>query len=358
MVSYDGWEREYLFNANDYNSIFADVMSKQGGDSVSGLQTELAAIVGRKHAVVCNSATDALTLSLVANNIGAGDEVLVTNFSFIASATSISLSGARPVFCDIDLDSYHISLASIKKMISPNTKALMYTHLFGNMVDITDVQQFCTESGILLIEDAAQSLGSSLNSIRAGSIGKCSAISFNSNKVIAGISGGGALVTDDDDLAARVKSMTNHGLSDSTFDMLGRNSRMYQLNAEVIRYRLRRINQWQLRRQQIAMMYDSKLASVPAIVQNVSSGLNHNYHKYVIRLGTKFTRDFIRRALNASVHYDRPMSLHPMFDTIDHRTDLCVSSLIAADTVLSLPIHAWMTDSEVNQVATTIKSML
>lgn len=356
MVSYDGWEREYQLNSGEYHTIFTEVMSKQCTDSVANLQTELAAFVGRRYAVMCNSATDALTIALAANNIGPGDEVLVTNFSFVASASCISLAGARPVFCDIDIDSYHISLASIKKMVSVNTKALIYTHLFGNMVDTTEIEQWCDQHDILFIEDAAQSLGSSLHSVRAGSIGNCSAISFNSNKVIAGINGGGALVMDDERLASRVKSMTNHGLNNSTFDMLGRNSRMYQLNAEVIRYRLKQCNQWQKRRQQIAAIYDDQLSSV--IVQKIADGLNHNYHKYVIRFDSKQTRDFVKRALKASVHYDNPISMQPMYETIDHRSDLCIHSLIASDTVMSLPIHPWMTDDEVLGVATSVKSIV
>jgi dTDP-4-amino-4,6-dideoxygalactose transaminase len=356
MVSYDGWEREHKLNSDDYHAILDDVMSKLCTDSVPRLEQELASFVGRKHAVMCNSATDALTLALVSNGIGDGDEVLVTNFSFVASATSISLAGAKPVFCDIDVDSYHMSLDSIRRMISPKTKALIYTHLFGNMVDTTEIERLCDQHNILFIEDAAQSLGSSLYSARAGSIGKCSAISFNSNKVIAGINGGGALLMDDQQLADKVRSMTNHGLIKSTFHVLGRNSRMYQLNAEVIRYRLRQATQWQQRRQEIAALYDSHLNSV--IVQKMSEGLNHNYHKYVIRFDTKSTRDFVQRALNASIHYDRPISLQPMYDTLNHSSDLCLNCLKVTDTVLSLPIHAWMTDSEALEIATTIKSIV
>jgi dTDP-4-amino-4,6-dideoxygalactose transaminase len=356
MVSYDGWEREHKLNSDDYHAMLDDVMSKLCTDSVPRLEQELASFVGRKYAVMCNSATDALTLALVAHGIGDGDEVLVTNFSFVASATSISLAGAKPVFCDVDIDSYHTSINSIQRMISPTTKALIYTHLFGNMVDTTEIERLCDQHNILFIEDAAQSLGSSLHSVRAGSIGKCSAISFNSNKVIAGINGGGALLMDDQQLADRVKSMTNHGLSKSTFAVLGRNSRMYQLNAEVIRYRLRQATQWQQRRQEIAALYDSHLSSV--VVPKVGEGLNHNYHKYVIRFDNKSTRDFVKRALNASVHYDTPISLQPMYNTLPHRTDLCLNALKVTDTVLSLPIHAWMEDSEAVEITNAITALI
>ena len=208
MTAYDAWDREYQENKQDYLEVFDRFMSQTNYENNEDFESSFAEHVGRKHCVSVASATDALHFTLLAHNIGLGDEVLVTDFSWISSSACASMVGAVPVFCDIDLDSYHISLDSVKRMYSDKVKAIIYPHLFGNMTDTTELQQFCKDKDILFIEDAAQSLGSSLHNIKAGTIGDCSVYSFNSNKVIAGINGGGVVLTDNEDIARRVKTVS------------------------------------------------------------------------------------------------------------------------------------------------------
>ena len=265
--------------------------------------------------------------------------------------------GAVPVFCDIDLDSYHISLDSVKRMYSDKVKAIIYPHLFGNMTDTTELQQFCKDKDILFIEDAAQSLGSSLHNIKAGTIGDCSVYSFNSNKVIAGINGGGVVLTDNEDIARRVKMIRRHG-KDKDFSILGYNSRMYVLNAEIINLRLRHTERNQERRQQIAQEYNTAFSNLPVVTQTMSNGLNHNYHKYVVRFKDKDTRKRVKTALSASIHYETPLSANSMYDSIEHRRDDCMQSKTTSDTVLSLPIHAWLTEDEVISIINNVKNAL
>ena len=265
--------------------------------------------------------------------------------------------GAIPVFCDIDLDSYHISLDSIKRMYSDKVKAIIYPHLFGNMSDTTELQQFCKDKNILFIEDAAQSLGSSLHGVRAGTIGDCSVYSFNSNKVIAGINGGGVVLTDDEEIARRVKVIRRHG-KDKDFSMLGFNSRMYVLNAEIINLRLRHAERNQERRQKIAQKYNTAFGDLPIVTQTMSNGLNHNYHKYVVRFKDKETRKRVKTALSASIHYETPLSANTMYDSLTMRSDACTASKTASNTVLSLPVHAYLTDHEVNNIINVVKENL
>jgi dTDP-4-amino-4,6-dideoxygalactose transaminase len=265
--------------------------------------------------------------------------------------------GATPVFCDIDLDSYHISLDSIKRMYSDKVKAIIYPHLFGNMSDTTELQQFCKDKNILFIEDAAQSLGSSLHGVQAGTIGDCSVYSFNSNKVIAGINGGGVVLTDNEDIAHCVKMIRRHG-KDKDFSMLGYNSRMYVLNAEIINLRLRHAERNQERRQQIAQEYNTAFSDLPIVTQTMSNGLNHNYHKYVVRFNDKETRKRVKTALNASIHYETPLSANTMYDSLTSRRDACTASKTASNTVLSLPVHAYLTDNEVNDIINVVKENL
>lgn len=354
MISYDGWDREYQLNKQAYIELFDNFMSQLNYENNEIFEKKFSERVGRKYAISVANATDALHFSLLSHNIGFGDEVLVTDFSWISSASPVSMAGATPVFCDIDLDSYHIDINSIKRMYSPKVKALIYPHLFGNMSDTTEIKQFCKEKSILFIEDAAQSLGSSLKGVHAGTIGDCSVYSFNSNKVIAGINGGGIIATDDQVIANRIKLLRKHG-KDKDFNVLGFNSRMYVLNAQIINFRLQSSVNNQIIRQNIASKYNNEFENLPVVTQKMINGLNHNYHKYVIRFKDINTRNRIQTALNASIHYDTPLSENSMYKQLNYRKDECVISKIVSNTILSLPIHAWLTQEEINTIVEIVK---
>jgi UDP-2-acetamido-2-deoxy-ribo-hexuluronate aminotransferase len=355
MISYDGWDREYQENKQAYLELFDKFMSQLNYENNEQWEKSFAEHVGRSYAVSVANATDALHFVLLSYGIGPGDEVLVTDFSWISSSSCVSMAGATPVFCDIDLDSYHMSLESIKRMYSDKVKAIIYPHLFGNMTDTCELQKFCKEKGIVFIEDAAQSLGSSLNDIKAGTIGDCSVYSFNSNKVIAGINGGGVVLTDNESIAKLVKKIRRHG-KDSDFELLGFNSRMYVLNAEVINLRLKNAEKNQTTRQAIARQYNEAFKDLPVQFQAMPSGLNHNYHKYTLRFENKDTREWVKDILHASIHYERPLSANSMYSTVKFRTDECKNSKIVSDTILSLPIHAWLTQEEIGYIVECVRN--
>ena len=222
------------------------------------------------------------------------------------------------------------------------------------MTDTSEIQEFCKEKNIVFIEDAAQSLGASLNGIKAGTIGDCSVYSFNSNKVIAGINGGGVFLTNDEKQANLYKKIRRHG-KDSDFQLLGYNSRMYVLNAEIINLRLQNIEKTQAKRQDIASQYNEAFKDLPIYFQSMSPGLNHNYHKYTIRFEDNETRNRIKKILGASIHYEIPLSSNSMYNEIIHRKDNCINSKIVADTILSLPIHAWLKEDEISNIISITK---
>ena len=303
MIPYEGWDREYQQNKDEYLELFDNFMSQSNYENCEQFEKEFAELIGRKYAICVANATDALHFSLRSRNIGPGDEVLVTDFSWISTSSCISMVGATPVFCDIDVDTCHISLDSIKRMTTPNTKALIYTHLFGNMSDTADIEQYCKDKGIMFVEDAAQSLGSRINNRKAGSIGDCSSFSFNTNKVISGINGGGIFLTDNEQLADTVKKLRRHGKG-KDYEMLGFNSRMYVLNAQIIQLRLKHLTRDRQIRQQTAMTYNSAFKDLPIQTPTVADGVIHNWHKYTIRFKDKATRNKVKNKLNLSVHYD------------------------------------------------------
>ena len=344
-----GWDREYLANKEEYLKIFDGAMQQEQEQNVEFLEKSITKITGRKYAVACSNGTDALHFALISLGIKPGDEVLTTQFSWISTASCISMVGATPVFCEINILNYHMDLDSIKRMYSSKVKAIVYPHLFGNMSDTKEILDFCKEKNIAFIEDAAQSLGASLNDVRAGSIGDVSCLSFNANKVIAGIAGGGAILTDDKDKAELFKKLRRHGNN----EVLGRNSKMLMLNAVFINYRLKKIEEWQTKRQAIAKQYDEQLQDYVTI-QPTTNGLNHNYHKYVIRLQNKKVRDMVKDKLGAKVHYDKPLSESPMYQNIKHRQDKMFISKIVCDTILTLPIHPYMKQEEIDEVINTI----
>lgn len=357
MISYDGWDREYQENKQAYLDVFDRFMSRANYENAERFEKSFAEMIGRKYAVSVANATDALYFSLLSYGIGPGDEVLVTDFSWISTASCISMTGATPVFCDIDLDSYHVNLDSIKKMYSEKTRAIIYTHLFGNMTDVGAILDFCREKNIVFIEDAAQSLGSSLNGISAGTIGDCSSFSFNTNKVVAGVNGGGVFLTDSAEQAEFVRKIRRHG-KNKDFEQLGYNSRLYVLNAEIINLRLQNRETYQFKRQKIANQYNYAFKDLPVYTQVSTSELNHNYHKYVIRFTNKKIRDQIKHQLNASIHYDTALSMNSMYSTITHRRDNCKNANLVTGTVLSLPVHAWLVDGEINTVINCIVANL
>ena len=349
-----GWDREYLENKEEYLDLFDRIMQQEQERNIEFLEKSVVKLVGRKYAVACGSGTDALHFALLGLGIKPGDEVLATNFSWISSASCISMVGATPVFCDVDLDTYHISLDSIKRMVSDKTKAIIYPFLFGSISDTTEILAFCKENGIAFIEDACQALGSSLDGTNAGTIGDVSTLSFNANKVVAGIAGGGMILTDDKEKADLFRKLRKHG----EHEVLGYNSKMLLANAMFIDFRLKKIDVWQTKRQAIAKKYDEILRDLPVTIQEPSAGLNHNYHKYVVRFEDKETRDMVKKQLNASVHYGTPLAENEMYKYIQHRKDDCVNSKQISDTILSLPMNPYLTDDEINNVTNTIMILI
>jgi len=346
-----GWDKEYLHNKADYRQLLEDIMTHEQEVNVEFLEKKIAEITKRKYAVAVGSGTDALYFALM--GIKPGDEVLVTDFSWISSASCVSMHGATPVFCDVDLNTYHMSLDSIKRMTTDKTKAIVYPHLFGSMSDTSHIRKYCKDNNIAFIEDAAQALGASCNNECAGSLGEVSTLSFNANKVVAGIAGGGAVLTDNKEQAKMFEKLRRHGKGND-HEMLGKNSKMLYSNAKIIEYRLSKMEDYHKRRTEIAKKYDKNLVGLPVYLQGGDASLVNNYHKYTIRVDNKELRDTLKQRLGANVHYDKPLSENSMYKNLIHRKDKCINSKKISDTILSLPMHPYLTDDEIEKVCKII----
>ena len=346
-----GWDRDYLENKEEYLELFDSAMQKEQERNIEFLEKSLKKITGRKFAVACSSGTDALTFALLSLNLKPDDEVLVTSFSWISSASCVSLAGATPVFCDVDLETYHISLDSVLDMVSDKTKAIVYPHLFGSMSPTDDLKDFCRDHGIVFIEDACKALGAKFNGHPGGSIGDISTLSFNSNKQVAGIDGCGAVLTDDKEQAVLFRKLRKHG----EHEVLGYNSKMLGMNAEFINFRLGKMVKWNFQRQVIAETYDEAFKDLPVHIQKPEVGLNHTYHKYVIRFETKELRDKIKdRIKESGIHYPKPIPEHPMYETLIHRSNGFKNSKQICDTILTLPMNPYLRDEEIEEVINII----
>ena len=321
------------------------------GPWIAELEASLAAMAGRKHAVALNSCTDALYFAFAALGIGPGDEVMVPDFSFAATASSVLRTGAVPVYVDIR-EGYELDLGHAAELLSERTKALVYVDLYGRMGDAAALERFASERGLLLVEDAAQTLGAIRAGRAAGSAGVVSCFSFDPTKVVSAPGSGGALLTDDDEIAWTIRTLKGHGKSPAgTFDLVGQNAQMSSIVAAVLSVKLEHEEEWLRRRQAIAAAYTDALAGREAVAPDRPSGREHVFHKYVFRTPA---RDAVRAALQARgiatlVHYPTTLSALPFAAAAPKRGGGERAARFAEE-VVSLPVHPHLRDDEVELV--------
>lgn len=330
-----------------------------GGKAVAGLERRLAGLAGRKHAVAVNSGTDALHFALLAGGIRRGEEVLVTDFSFISSASAIALAGARPVFVDVDA-TYNMDLERAVEHITDRTRALVFVHLYGQMSDPERIEAFARAHGLILIEDAAQAIGASFRGRPAGSLGLASCLSFNSTKTISAPGGGGAVLTDEDAVAERVRRLRYHGKApDGRFAELGYNSLMPTLTAAVLDLKLDHDADWQARRHEVVAYYRDRLEERDdLLLPSEIPGSRHIYHKFVVRTPRRnaLMAHLGEAGIEAKVHYPLPLHREPAVALNGREDDRRYpNALHFADTVLTLPAHAFLSPGEVETIVEAMR---
>jgi dTDP-3-amino-3,4,6-trideoxy-alpha-D-glucose transaminase len=250
------------------------------GPEVDAFEADLASYLGTGHAIGVGNGTDAITLVLRALGVGPGDEVVVPSFTFYASAEAIPPTGARPVFCDVDPETFCVTAETVKAAITPRTKAVLVVHLFGNVAPVAEIEAL----GVPVVEDAAQAIGSRSSAGRAGALGTAATLSFYPSKNLGAFGDGGAVVTSDEALAERVRMLRFHGSRDkTTFELLGHNSRLDELQAAILRVQLPHLEEWATGRRQAAEHYREaglgELVDLPLPVD----GCEPAWHLYVVR---------------------------------------------------------------------------
>jgi dTDP-4-amino-4,6-dideoxygalactose transaminase len=305
------------------------------GPEVEAFEDEFARYLGVRHCIGVANGTDALTIALRTLGVGAGDEVVMPSFTFYATAEAALVLGARPVFCDIDLETFCVTPETVKAALTPRTRAIVPVHLFGNVAPVPGLREF----GIPVLEDAAQAVGAELDGVKAGALGRAATFSFFPSKNLPCLGDGGAIATDDDELAEHARILRFHGSKDKTiFTDVGYNSRLDELQAAVLRVLLPELDGWTERRRAVAAAYERLGMGEHALLPRSTEGARHAYHLYAVRsqrelpIGRGYYRTPVHRQPAVAVDVELPATEE------------------AARTNFALPMGTDLTEDQVSQV--------
>ncbi len=318
--------RQYQVISEEANHAVLEILRSGryiGGEAVSELERQFALYHGVSDCVACNSGTDAIYLALRALGIEAGDEVITSTFSFIATAEAINLVGAVPVFVDIDINTFNLDVALLEKALTPQTKAIIPVHLFGQSVNMSEVVNFARSHNLLVIEDCAQATGAEWHGQKVGSIGDIGCFSFFPTKNLGGCGDGGAITTNNPELAAQIRMIKEHGSKVRYLhEVIGVNSRLDAIQAVILQIKLKYLDFWNNQRIEIAQRYRELLQPLPNItLPTALAGGKHVWNQYTILTEN---RDQIRAALQekdvlSMVYYPIPLHLQPVYQYLGYK---------------------------------------
>ena len=343
------------------------------GEEVSLFEREFACYCGCRFAVGLNSGTDALFLSLTAMGIGAGDEVIVPVFTFIATANAVTYTGARPVFVDIEGGTYNIDPQKIEKVITKKTKAIIPVHLFGQCADMDPITRIAAKYGLKVIEDACQAHGAlyrsqvtshKLQARKAGSMGDAGCFSFYPTKNLGGFGDGGLVVTDNLKLYESLKLLRDCGRNSSNryeHSVLGYNSRLDTIQAAVLRVKLKYLEQWNCMRRYNAALYDNLLDDRLDLAKPLAAEYaEHVYHIYAVRVKKrdKTIEHLSAKGIGVMVNYPIPLHRQPAYKYLGYRKgDFPVAEKVC-DEIISLPMHPFLSKSQIKYVVSALKKAM
>ena len=329
------------------------------GKDVGEFECAVAGYLGVKYAVGCASGTDALQIAMMALGIGPGDEVITTPFTFVATAETIGILGAKPVYVDIDPETYNIDPASIARAITPRTKAIIPVHLYGQPADMDPIMEISRSRGIPVIEDAAQAFGASYRGQKVCGIGAIGAISFFPSKNLGCFGDGGMVVTNDAALAEQMRMIAAHGSRVRYYhDVLGVNSRLDTIQAAILNVKLKHLDRWNNARKTAAKRYTELFAGSPVSTPSIAPYADHIFHQYTLRAPKRDAlAAFLKeRGIPHAVYYPVPLHLQKAFAMSGNRAGDFPLSEQAALEVISLPMHSELTEEQLVFITDAIKS--
>ncbi|TGE33831.1 DegT/DnrJ/EryC1/StrS family aminotransferase [Desulfosporosinus sp. Sb-LF] len=354
---------QYLTIKEEIDRAIFDVLDSSVfilGPQMKTLEKEIAAYCGTEEAVAVGNGTDALVLTLKAFGIGPGDEVITTPFTFFASAETIAQVGATPVFVDVDPITLNMDPALLEKKITSRTKAIIPVHIFGQMLDVERIMEIAARYDLKVIEDAAQAIGAEYQGKKAGSIGHAATFSFFPTKNLGAYGDGGMIVTNDKDLASQLRMLRFHGCKIKYYhDEIGYNSRLDEMQAAILRVKLRYLDTWNEGRREKAKVYDELLKDSPIKLPGRDPSAKPIYHLYVLRSSR---RKELMEALNeagiaSAIYYPVPLHLQHAFDNLGyHEGDFPVAEK-ACQEALAIPCYPELSRAEQEEIIRVIEGV-
>ena len=349
-----------------------DVLSSTqfiNGEHVKSFQNELAAYLDVKHVITCANGTDALQISMMALGLKPGDEIITPSFTYIATTEVIGLLGLKPVFVDCNPENFNISVDEVEKAITKKTKAIVPVHLFGQSSDMKSIMSLAKKYNLFVIEDNAQAIGSDYLGFnqpqKTGTIGNIGCTSFFPSKNLGCFGDGGAMMTNDDELAIKLRMIANHGQSKRYYhDIVGCNSRLDNIQAAVLRIKLKELDQYILNRQKAANYYDQNLKDLDQLTlpfRNLDS--NHVFHQYTLKLDDSIVRDELiqylaEKNIPAMVYYPVPAHRQKMFSKIPNSCGNMKVTNWLSSRVFSLPMHTELSTLQQDYIIENISNFL
>src|SRR5713226_7360368 len=334
------------------------VLGREG----AALEQEVATLCRVAHGVGVASGTDALILALRVCGVQAGDEVLLPTFTFVATGSAVSALGARPVFADIRPETYNLDPAELERRVTPRTRAIIVVHLYGLAADVDLVLAFAKAHQLPLIEDNAQAIGASYKGRRTGSFGDVACLSFYPTKNLGAYGDAGMVVTNSAEFAARIRTLRNHGQSAKYLSSEpGWNSRLDEIQAAILRVKLRHLPNWQRARQSHAAEYNRLFSQIPGVMPPFTpEGFEHVYHQYTIRIEQRdgLHKFLSERKIGSTVYYPYPIHLQPLYASLGHKAGDFPHAERAAQEVLSLPMYPELRKEQIARVVETVAEFL
>jgi dTDP-4-amino-4,6-dideoxygalactose transaminase len=354
---------QYEHIKDEIDSAIQDVIATSafiGGPYVQAFEAEFAKFCEVEHCIGVGNGTDALFIALKSLDIGAGDEVITVANSFIATSEAITMTGAQVVFCDIDPKTYNIDISQIEAKITPRTKAIMPVHLYGQPADMHPILKLASQYGLKIIEDAAQAHGARYKGQRVGSLGDIACFSFYPGKNLGAYGDGGAIVTNNDELAHKVRMFANHGRVDKYDHKIeGINSRLDGLQAAILSVKLKHLEEWIETRRQLAYCYNELLADGEMVTPGELEDVRAVYHLYVVRLryGTRNAvyQELLRRGIGVGIHYPIALPDLKAYSHLSAEDRACPEATLAAQEILSLPLYPELTQSQAQYIAESLQ---
>ena len=360
MITFVDLKKEYNSLNKELNETIQNTISNSNfilGEEVKKFENEFSNYINTKYSIGVNSGSDALYLAIKSLGIGKGDEVITVSHTFISTVDAICRNKAKPVFIDIEPDTYCMDPSKIEEKITENTKAILPVHLYGHPANMGSIQEIANDNGLFLIEDACQAHGAEYKGKKVGSIGDVSCFSFYPTKNLGAYGDGGIIVTNNEELNSRLKLLRNYGQYEKNHhNLIGYNSRLDEIQAAILRVKLKYLDQWNKRRRESAALYNQILEDLIKPIEKEYA--KHVYHLYVIRhkKRDKIQQLLTKNGIQSQIHYPIPVHDQKSYSMLKNSFNLPITQRITNE-ILSLPMHPWLEEDELISIANTLKKI-